>query len=53
MSLFKSITEKPWERTGVIGGLDPKGAFDAAPERVALVIFLVVASVIFSMLTVS
>ena len=53
MSLFKSITEKPWERTGVIGGLDPEGAFDAAPERVALVIFLVVASVIFSMLTVS
>jgi len=53
MSLFKSITEKPWERTGVIGGLDPEGAFDAAPERVALVIFLVIASVIFSMLTVS
>ncbi len=53
MSLFKSITEKPWERTGVIGGLDPGGAFDAAPERVALVIFLVIASVIFSMLTVS
>ncbi len=53
MSLFKSITEKPWETTGVIGGLDPEGAFDAAPERVALVIFLVIASVIFSMLTVS
>jgi len=53
MSLFKIITEKPWETTGVIGGLDPEGAFDAAPERVALVIFLVIASVIFSMLTVS
>jgi len=53
MNLFKSITEKPWETTGVIGGLEPEGAFDAAPERVALVIFLVIASVIFSMLTVS
>ncbi len=52
MSLFKHITEKPWERTGVIGP-DPEAAFDTAPERVALVIFLVVASVIFSMLTVS
>ena len=53
MSLFKRITEKPWETKGVIGGLNPEGSFDAAPEKVALVIFLVVASVIFSMLTVS
>ena len=53
MSLLKHITEKPWERPGVIGGPDPETAFDAAPERVALVIFLVVAAVIFSMLTVS
>ena len=53
MSLFKHITEKPWETKGVIGGLNPEGTFDAAPERVALVIFLVVATVIFSLLTVS
>ncbi len=53
MSLFKELTEKPWERKGVIGGLHPEGTFAAPPERVGLTIFLVVASVIFSMLTVS
>jgi cytochrome c oxidase subunit 3 len=33
--------------------LRPEGAFDSAPEKVALVFFLVVASVIFSLFTVS
>lgn len=53
MSLFKQLTEKPWERKGVIGGMRPEGAFDTAPEKVGLVTFLVVASVIFSMFAVS
>ena len=53
MSLFERITEKPWETTGVIGGPDPETAFGVAPEKVALVIFLVIVAVIFSMLTVS
>ncbi|NQV69474.1 MAG: cytochrome c oxidase subunit 3 [Pseudohongiella sp.] len=53
MSLIKALTEKPWEHKGVIGGLDPEGVFDTASEKVALVIFLVIASVIFSMFTVS
>ena len=26
MSLFKNVTVKPWERKGVIGGLEPEGA---------------------------
>lgn len=53
MSLISQLTEKPWERKGVIGGMRPEGAFDTAPEKVALVWFLVIASVIFSMFTVS
>ena len=53
MSLFRQLTEKPWERKGVIGGLDPEGAFESPPERVALGFFLTIASVIFSMFGVS
>ena len=53
MSLFKAVTAKPWERKGVIGGLRPEGTFNASPEKVALVVFLVVASVIFSLFSVS
>lgn len=53
MSVFKHLADKPWERKGIIGGLKPVGAFDTAPERVALVWFLIIASVIFSLLTVS
>ena len=52
MSLFKHVTVKPWERKGVIGGLEPEGAFDSPNEKVALSIFLVVASVVFSLFTV-
>ncbi|GJM12002.1 MAG: cytochrome-c oxidase [Pseudohongiella sp.] len=53
MSLFRTLTEKPWERKGVIGGLDPEGAFESPPERVALGFFLTIATVIFSMFGVS
>ncbi len=53
MSLFKAVTAKPWERKGIIGGLRPEGTFDASPEKVALIVFLVVASVIFSLFSVS
>lgn len=53
MSLFKHLAVKPWERKGVLGGLEPEGTFSAPPERVALWVFLAVASVIFSMFTVS
>ena len=52
MSLFKNVTTKPWERKGVIGGLEPEGAFESSNEKVALSIFLVVASVVFSLFTV-
>lgn len=53
MSLIKLLSDKSWERKGIIGGLRPVGAFDTPPERVALVFFLVVASVVFSLFTVS
>ncbi|MEX0965083.1 MAG: cytochrome c oxidase subunit 3 [Pseudohongiellaceae bacterium] len=53
MSVFKQLTEKSWERKGLIGGLNPEGAFESPPERVALGFFLTIASVIFSLLAVS
>lgn len=52
MSLLKQLGDKSWERKGIIGGLRPVGAFDTAPEKVALVFFLVVATVVFSLFTV-
>jgi len=53
MSFIKAVTTKPWERKGVIGGMRPEGAFDTESERVALSFFLVIASVVFSLFTVS
>jgi cytochrome c oxidase subunit 3 len=53
MSLFKSVTNKPWERKGIIGPLRPVGAFDVEAEKVALSFFLVVVGVIFSLFTIS
>ncbi len=53
MSILKTIAAKPWERRGVIGGLDPSGAFDATPHRVALCFFLGTAAILFSLFMVS
>jgi len=53
MSLFKQITEKPWERKGIIGGLKPEGTFKSPAERVALNFFLITASIVFSLFGVS
>ncbi|MDP6537186.1 MAG: cytochrome c oxidase subunit 3 [Gammaproteobacteria bacterium] len=53
MSLTKALTTKPWERKGVIGGLKPEGAFDAPSEKVALIFFLIVATIVFSLFAVS
>ena len=53
MSLFKQITEKPWERKGIIGGLKPEGTFKSPAERVALNFFLTAASIVFSLFGVS
>jgi cytochrome c oxidase subunit 3 len=53
MSFVKQVTNKPWERKGIIGPLRPEGAFPVAPEKVALGFFLMVVGVIFSLFTVS
>ena len=52
MSFLKNITDKPWDRKGVIGGLESEGAFDSPNEKVALSFFLVVASIVFSLFSV-
>ncbi len=49
MSLVKQVTNKPWERKGIIGPLRPEGAFPVAQEKVALGFFLMVVGVIFSL----
>ena len=53
MGLIKTVTEKPWERKGVIGGMVPEGTFATESERVALTFFLVIATVVFSLFMVS
>ncbi len=53
MKSLKQLAVKPWERKGIIGGLKPEGVFDTAAEKVALGFFLVVASVLFGLFTVS
>lgn len=53
MSFVKQVTQKPWERKGIIGPLRPEGAFPAPAEKVALGFFLMVVAVVFSLFTVS
>ena len=53
MSLIKNVTNKPWERKGIIGPLRPVGAFPMEAEKVALSFFLVVVGVVFSLFTIS
>ena len=45
MGLIKTVTEKPWERKGVIGGMVPEGTFATESERVALTFFLVIGKI--------
>ncbi len=53
MKPLKNLTEKPWQRKGIIGGLRPAGAFNVAAEKFALGFFLLVATVLFSLFAVS
>ncbi len=53
MSIVKHLAHKPWEKKGIIGPLQPEGAFAVPPEKVALSFFLVVVFVVFSLFTVS
>ena len=53
MSLYRDVTNKPWNTVGLPDGIDPKPFFAVANEKVALVIFVIIACVLFSLLTVS
>ncbi len=53
MSFYKNVTSKPWEYSSPTIGTGPESAFELPSERIALTIFLVVVSVIFSLLAVT
>lgn len=53
MSLYRDVTVKPWDTTGLPDGIEPKPTFNVPNEKVALVIFAICASVLFSLLVVS
>lgn len=53
MSLYRDVTNKPWNTVGLPDGIDAKPVFAVANEKVALVIFVIIACVLFSLLTVS
>ncbi len=53
MSFYKNVTSKPWEYSSPTLGSGPESAFELPSERIALTIFLVVVSVIFSLLAVT
>jgi len=53
MSLYKQVTSKPWEYQGPVTGSGPESAFEKESEKIALTLFMVVVSVIFSLLTVT
>lgn len=53
MSLFKDVTSKPWDEVGLPDGIVSKPVFAVSDERVALTVFLIIVSVIFSLLLVS
>lgn len=53
MSLYQEVTRKPWNTVGLPDGIDPKPTFNVSNEKLALIVFVIVASVLFSLLTVS
>lgn len=53
MSLYQEVTRKPWNTVGLPDGIDPKPTFNVSNEKLALVVFVIIASVLFSLLCVS
>jgi len=53
VSLYQDVTRKPWNTVGLPDGIDPKPTFNVSNEKLALVVFVIVASVLFSLLCVS
>lgn len=53
MGFYKQVTSKPWEYQAPGPGSGPETAFGSESEKIALTLFLIVVSVIFSLLTVT
>lgn len=53
MSLYRDLTNRPWDDVGLPDGIDPRPAFNTPNEKVALVTFIAVACVLFSLLLVA
>jgi len=53
MSLYRQVTEKPWNQVGLPDGIEARPTFQVPDQKVALVLFVIVACVLFSLLTVS
>jgi len=53
MSFYRNVTSKPWLTPGLRSDAYAKPAFDKPDQKVALSLFMAVASIVFSLLTVS
>ncbi|MBC52783.1 MAG: hypothetical protein CMQ34_03005 [Gammaproteobacteria bacterium] len=53
MSFYRDVTNKPWNTVGLPEGIEPRPAFNMPNEKVALIVFAICASVLFSLLVVS
>lgn len=53
MSLYRDVTNKPWDEIGLPDGIEHSPVFAVSNERLALNVFMIIASVIFSLLLVS
>ncbi|MDO8906975.1 MAG: hypothetical protein Q7W55_00600 [Pseudohongiella sp.] len=53
MSLYRDVTNKPWDNVGLPDGIESKPVFNVPNERVALTVLLIIASVLFSLFLVS
>ncbi len=50
MSLYRDVTNKPWDQIGLPDGIEHSPVFAVSNERLALNVFMMIASVIFSLL---
>lgn len=53
MSLYRDLTDRPWDNIGLPDGIEPKPAFNTPNEKVALVMLIAVGCVLFSLLIVA
>ena len=53
MSLFNDVTNKPWNHVGLPDGIEPKPVFASSDASIALTIFLIIVSVVFSLFLVA